>query len=84
MQMSNDITESSWIDPDDAPPAGREWFEAADHYRNDKLVRRGRPKSDNPKKLVSLRIDGDVLDRFRASGPGWQSRINDILRQAKL
>lgn len=34
------------------------------------------------KELVSLRIDQDVLDHFRESGPGWQDRINDALRKA--
>ncbi|RWO17764.1 MAG: hypothetical protein E5Y16_37820 [Mesorhizobium sp.] len=43
---------------------------------------RGRPALDNPKKQVTLRLDSDVVARFRASGPGWQSRINDILRKA--
>ena len=42
---------------------------------------RGRPAGSN-KQLVSLRIDRDTLERFRASGPGWQSRINDVLRRA--
>lgn len=31
---------------------------------------------------VSLRIDQDVLEHFRATGPGWQDRINEILRRA--
>ncbi|RWP37670.1 BrnA antitoxin family protein [Mesorhizobium sp.] len=43
---------------------------------------RGRPALDNPKKQVTLRLDSDVVARFRAGGPGWQSRINDILRKA--
>jgi len=34
------------------------------------------------KKLVSLRIDPDIIDHFRATGPGWQRRINDTLRKA--
>lgn len=42
----------------------------------------GRPKSDNPKVAVSLRLDQDVVARFKASGPGWQSRMNTALRQA--
>ncbi|HEX6858765.1 MAG TPA: BrnA antitoxin family protein [Caulobacteraceae bacterium] len=44
--------------------------------------RRGRPRLAAPKKQVTLRLDHDVVERFRASGPGWQSRINDILRKA--
>jgi uncharacterized protein (DUF4415 family) len=34
------------------------------------------------KELVSLRIDQDVLEYFRESGPGWQDRINDALRKS--
>lgn len=43
---------------------------------------RGRPVADNPKKQVTLRLDSDVVAKFRAGGSGWQSRINDILRKA--
>lgn len=42
----------------------------------------GRPKSADPKKQVTLRLDREVLDRFRATGRGWQSRVNDVLRAA--
>ena len=43
---------------------------------------RGRPKSGNPKRPVSLRLDPDVLAHFRRGGRGWQSRINAALRKA--
>jgi len=43
---------------------------------------RGRPKSKNPKRPVSLRLDPDVLAHFRRSGRGWQTRINIVLRKA--
>jgi len=42
----------------------------------------GRPKSANPKVAVSLRLDQEVVARFKASGPGWQTRMNDALRDA--
>jgi uncharacterized protein (DUF4415 family) len=46
---------------------------------------RGRPKSKNPKRPVSLRLDPDVLAHFRRTGRGWQSQINAALRKvAKL
>ncbi len=47
---------------------------------------RGRPigSRSSEKSLVSLRLDNDVLERFKASGPGWQSRINAALRAAAL
>jgi len=41
-----------------------------------------RPTIPNAKELVSLKIDSDVLAHFQADGPGWQDRINDILRAA--
>jgi uncharacterized protein (DUF4415 family) len=42
------------------------------------------PQKAPTKKLVSLRLDQDVLERAKADGPGWQTRINDILRKALL
>jgi uncharacterized protein (DUF4415 family) len=46
-------------------------------------IRRGRGPNKAPtKKLVSLRLSPDVLDHFRAKGPGWQSKIDDVLRKA--
>jgi uncharacterized protein (DUF4415 family) len=45
--------------------------------------RRGRGPQKRPtKKLISLRLDRDVLEHFRARGPGWQIRINSALRKA--
>lgn len=67
---------------DDAPELTEEFFERADWYRGDKLVRAGRPPSENPKLALKLRIDPDVIEYFRATGPGWQTRINDTLRRA--
>lgn len=43
----------------------------------------GRPAGSN-KEQVSLRIDKDVLARFRATGAGWQTRINEALRRARV
>ncbi|WP_277022330.1 BrnA antitoxin family protein [Paracoccus hibiscisoli] len=42
----------------------------------------GRPKAENPKVAVSLRLDQDVVALFKASGPGWQTRMNRALREA--
>jgi uncharacterized protein (DUF4415 family) len=42
----------------------------------------GRPPLARPKRAVSIRLDQDVIDKFKASGPGWQSRINDLLKKA--
>ncbi len=42
---------------------------------------RDRPVGSN-KQLINLRLVRDVIEHFKASGPGWQSRINDVLRKA--
>lgn len=41
-----------------------------------------RPALPRTKELVSLKLDSDVLAHFQEDGPGWQDRINDILRAA--
>lgn len=73
---------ATWTDPDDAPELTEEWFRSADLYDGDRLIRRGRPKSAAPKQAINIRLDPDVLAHFRATGPGWQSRINAALRKA--
>jgi len=42
----------------------------------------GRPKSLNPKVSTTIRIDADVLAKFKATGKGWQTRINQALRES--
>ena len=82
MTGKKSASKSTWIDPDDAPELTEEWFASADLYEGNKLIRRGRPKTAAPKEAVNIRLDPDVLAHFRATGPGWQSRINEALRKA--
>mgnify|MGYP001300008778 CR=1 FL=1 len=42
---------------------------------------RGRPKSANAKQLVSVRYSPEVLEFFKATGEGWQTRMDGVLRQ---
>lgn len=65
---------------DELPEWTDEMFEQADVRINGKLVSRGRPKSDNPKEAISIRLSPDVLAAFREMGPGWQTRIDEVLR----
>jgi uncharacterized protein (DUF4415 family) len=45
-------------------------------------IRRGRGPNKAPtKKLVSLRLSGQVIEKYKAAGPGWQSRIDQDLRR---
>ncbi|MFZ5695690.1 MAG: BrnA antitoxin family protein [Pseudomonadota bacterium] len=77
-------------DDDDIPEWTEEIFDRAEFRIGDRVIRPatgtltrpGRPKSDAPKQQVTLRLDAAVLDGFRATGPGWQSRINAELRKA--
>lgn len=69
-----------WVDPDDAPEITEQWVSEAELYQGDKLLRRGRPKSLVTKEPVKIRLDADVLAALRATGEGWQTRINDTLR----
>ena len=39
----------------------------------------GRPRSENPKKLISIRLPEDVILKWRATGPGWQTRMAEKL-----
>jgi uncharacterized protein (DUF4415 family) len=56
----------------------------ADAQPTDAVSRRkvGRPPLARPKRAVQLRLDADVLDRFKAAGDGWQTRMNEVLRKA--
>ncbi|MDZ4319587.1 MAG: BrnA antitoxin family protein [Phenylobacterium sp.] len=90
MTESSDATPPGWIDPDEAGEWSEEALARAELRDGDRilrpasgtLTRRGRPPLDNPKRQVTLRLDGDLLDHLRATGPGWQSRINELLRKA--
>ena|SRR6516165_9775232 len=60
------------------PELTEQWFEEAEPHVGGRKV--GRPKSVNPKVPLKLRLDRDVVQAFRATGPGWQTRINATLR----
>ena len=82
---------SDWIDPDDAPELTEEIARRAElaiggtivRPATGTLTRVGRPPQGAAAKAqVTLRLDPDVIAKFRADGPGWQSRMNAALRKA--
>ena len=84
-------TPRSWVDPDDAPELTDAFFEKGVWRIGDKIVsreeaqadsrkRRGRPAGSGSKVSTTIRFDEDVLDAFRATGEGWQTRMNDVLK----
>ncbi len=85
MPTKKQPSKRKWSDPDDAPRLDRDWFDRAEIKEGEKLVRPGRPKAAAPKEAINIRLDPDVVAHYRATGPGWQSRINkDLRRAAKL
>ena len=48
-----------------------------------KLKKGGRPVSANPRKLISLRLPANVIERWKATGPGWQTRMADRLSKSR-
>jgi uncharacterized protein (DUF4415 family) len=71
-------TAVDWTDPDDAPdlstPEYQAKFAAAP-------VRRGRPTSEAPKVRIGFRLSADLVERIRASGPGYNARVEEALRK---
>jgi uncharacterized protein (DUF4415 family) len=48
-----------------------------------KINKGGRPLSPNPRRLISLRLPADVIERWRATGPGWQTRMAERLSKVR-
>ena len=82
-----------WVDPDDAPELTDEFFENAEYRIGDQLVSagegraamqkalsRGRPKAVQTKQALTVRYDADIVAAFKATGKGWQTRMNEALR----
>ena len=67
---------------EDLPEITDEWLAGAALYDGKKLVRRGRPRLENPRRLLSLRLQPQVIEKWKASGPGWQTRMAKVLEQA--
>lgn len=48
-----------------------------------KVNKGGRPFSQNPRKLISLRLPADVIELWKATGPGWQTRMAERLSKVR-
>ena len=66
---------------EETPELSDEWFEQADLHEGGKLLRRGLPRSATPKQHINIRLSARVVDYFRATGPGWQGRIDGALAE---
>ena len=69
------ITAAAMSDPDAMPLTDEEWMAVTP------MVRIGRPKAEITKERINIRLSRDVVTQFRATGDGWQTRIDAALRQ---
>ena len=78
--IAEDPDNPEWTEEDfrNARPFAEVFPELAESIRRS----RGRPAVEKPKRQVSLRLDPEVIDAFKATGKGWQGRINEVLRKA--
>lgn len=68
------ITKAAHQDPDSIPYTDEEW-KTVQPIRG-----RGRPAGSGNKVATSIRIDRDIVEAFKGTGDGWQTRMNDALR----
>ncbi|WP_412478962.1 BrnA antitoxin family protein [Azonexus sp. IMCC34839] len=84
---------SRCIDPDDAPEPADDFFDLGEWKIGErpvsaaegaavlqKALTRGRQGAGRPKVLVTARFDADIVESFKATGKGWQTRMNSALR----
>ena len=92
MNATSQHTGKAWVAPDDAPALTDGFFEQGVWQVGDKRVsrpeaqrevarRRGRPAGSGGKVSTTIRFDADILEAFKATGDGWQTRMNDALRE---
>lgn len=92
--MSENKPSMPWVDPDDAPPITAADLQRATFHIGGRQVSRaefqqdlikrppGRPPVAVKRPMLSMRVDVEVLARLRASGKGWQTRVNALLKEA--
>jgi len=68
------------LDNDNPRTIESDWAGAVMKVGDKVIGQVGRPKLDNPKVATTVRLDADVLSAFKATGKGWQTRMNAALR----
>jgi len=69
------ITMAGVADPDAMPYTDADWAIAKP------MMRIGRPKAEVTKERITIRLSRDVVSQLRATGAGWQTRVDSVLRQ---
>ncbi len=94
MNAKSKNTPQPWVDPDDAPELTEEFFAKGTWQIGERPVnreegqaaarvalRRGRPPAEHRKLSLTVRYDADIVAAFKATGQGWQTRMNNALRE---
>ena len=88
---ANGYTEADWDEVSDNPEwtaeniaNARPFAEALPELQASIQRGQGPAPDEKPRQQISLRLDPDVVAKFKATGKGWQSRINEILKKAKV
>jgi len=81
MNANKHAMPTDWHDPEDAPELTDSFFDQADEFIGERLVKRGRPRASTHKRQLTVRYDAEVIDAFRATGAGWQARMNAALKE---
>ncbi|AHF85901.1 hypothetical protein RLEG3_30585 [Rhizobium leguminosarum bv. trifolii WSM1689] len=91
-QPGRGYSKEDWDAVSDNPPLSKEEMARAKPFKEafpdvakkmeTAIAARGRPKLDNPKQPLNIRLDADIIQFYKATGKGWQSRMNDALRKA--
>lgn len=93
MNVKSQDSPKPWVDPDDAPELTHDFFEQGEWKIGEQPVSaqegaaalrgalsRGRPKAQGTKQALTVSYDAEVIDAFKATGTGWQTRMNDALK----
>ena len=93
MNVKSQDSPKPWVDPDDAPELTDDFFEQGEWKIGEQPVSapegaaalrealsRGRPKAQSTKQALTVRYDAEVIAAFKATGKGWQTRMNDALK----
>ncbi|HWW73012.1 MAG TPA: BrnA antitoxin family protein [Duganella sp.] len=92
MNVKSRNSPKTWTDPDDAEELTDEFFKTGTWRIGDRIVspeearaeagkRRGRPPGSGTKVSTTIRFDAEVLAAFKATGNGWQTRMNEVLKE---
>ncbi len=88
MNVKSSDTRGKWVDPDDAPELTEDFFENATPMIGDRVVTKKEfavaaeqaIRDSKSKQSLTIRYDLDIIATFKATGVGWQARMNDALR----